>query len=102
MTKTFVAFFIATLFFAQQADAQKHNNTWVFGSSAGLEFNSSPPAATEKTSANGVQPPHYISSISDNSGSLLFYTDGFTVWNSAHEVVPKYLYRWPWSGYVMP
>ncbi len=92
------------LFLLQAAPAQKRYNVWAFGANAGLDFNTSPPTVLDTTNASAVgnTDPYYVSSICDRQGNLLFYTDGFTTWNKNHEVIPKYQYRWPWSGYVMP
>jgi gliding motility-associated-like protein len=68
------------LFFVPALQAQNDANTWYFGRFAGISFNQSPPVAltnseliTEEGSA----------SISDQNGSLLFYTNGLIVVNAA-------------------
>ncbi|MGN6801162.1 MAG: gliding motility-associated C-terminal domain-containing protein [Ginsengibacter sp.] len=43
-----------------------------------------------------------MSSICDNTGDLLFYTDGLTIWNSNNVVLKRYKDWWPWSKNVMP
>lgn len=96
----FLIFFI--LLIAYDGVAQKLNNTWAFGMFSGLNFNATPPEPLDSTNSQGVKIPYYISSISDKNGQLLFYTDGFRTWNGNHEIIPKYLFRWPWSGFVMP
>lgn len=54
------------------------NAIWYFGSYAGLNFNTSPPSLL----TNGfINNPDNVSSICDGTGSLLFYTNGSTVWN---------------------
>jgi hypothetical protein len=57
---------------------------WYIGYGVGLDFLSSPPGqlsggAMNVASANGT--------ISDPSGSLLFYTDGDKIWNAQHQVM---------------
>jgi gliding motility-associated-like protein len=88
--------------------AQKYNNVWIFGAKAGIDFNTNPPTPI-KSITSFPQPapfplelPYYISSVCDSGGSLLFYTDGVTVWNKSQKVVQRYLGRWPWSGLMMP
>lgn len=64
---------------------QGESNVWAFGSRAGLDF-------------SGVNPAFFISQLapgdgssaamSDASGQLLFYTNGFWVWNKDHKIMP--------------
>jgi hypothetical protein len=63
--------------------SQRANN-WFFGSSAGLSFNSNTVLPILGGQLNG---PDNASSISDQNGNLLFYTDGISVWNSQHLVM---------------
>ena len=64
--------------------AQNEANIWYFGENAGLDFNS----GTPMTLLDGaLDTAEGCASISDISGSLLFYTDGITVWNQNHDVM---------------
>jgi gliding motility-associated-like protein len=64
--------------------AQNEANIWYFGNNAGLDFNSgSPVALTDGQMAT----QEGCASIADASGSLLFYTDGQSVWNRNHAVM---------------
>jgi len=57
---------------------------WYFGSNAGITFNSGVPVAL----TNGALfTAEGVATISDNSGNLLFYTDGVTVYNRNHLVM---------------
>lgn len=94
-----VLFFI--LFLVSSTHAQKQNNVWVFGDSAGLNFNTSPPSPYPKAGVSGEK-PYYTSSICDKNGNLLFYTDGWKVWNNKNKTISKYMDRWPWSLQVVP
>jgi len=65
-----------------QAVAQLQNNIWYFGNGGGIDFNTSPP---------GIPPGGLLRTAegcavaSDpTTGTLLFYTDGTTVWNRNH------------------
>ena len=59
---------------------------WYFGDSAGIHFTPSGPVAD----ANGaISTSEGCASISDNSGNLLFYTDGTSVYNNQHTVMPN-------------
>lgn len=65
--------------------AQKQSCIWYFGQYAGLDFNSGLPVAL----TDGVLEIHGgSSSIADANGRLLFYTDGWNVWNRNHERMP--------------
>jgi hypothetical protein len=68
------------------ASAQdKTANIWCFGSYAGIDFNVSPPAAIPTSSLTGEG----CSSISDNNGNLLFYTNGVKVFDRQHNLMPN-------------
>ena len=59
-------------------------SNWYFGTNAGITFNSGAPVALTDgalTTTEGV------ATISDNSGNLLFYTNGITVWNRNHLIM---------------
>ena len=66
--------------------AQKESAVWYFGGKAGLDFNSGSPVAL----TNGqLVTKEGCATISNANGSLLFYTDGKTVWDSNHSVMPN-------------
>ncbi len=86
-----------------QSTAQKRNNVWVFGDSTGLNFNTNPVSRFKsKATAPTSDLPGYMSSICDKNGSLMFYTDGHTVWNRDNFVLPVYNKYWPWFSGVKP
>jgi gliding motility-associated-like protein len=64
--------------FAQQG------NIWYFGNGAGVDFNSGSPVAL---SGSVMSTSEGCTSIDDNNGDLLFYTDGTRVYNSNHVVM---------------
>lgn len=64
--------------------AQKEANIWYFGIYAGLDFNSGTPIAL---TGGQLQTEEGCATISDKDGSLLFYTDGTTIWNKMHNVM---------------
>src|SRR5690348_7747292 len=76
------------VFIGSNALAQKENNIWCFGNTAGLDFNSGSPVAFSgvQIAAGGQEG---CSSIADATGSLLFYTDGLSVWNKNHLQMPN-------------
>ena len=68
------------------SSAQNEGNIWYFGENAGLDFNSGFPIALTDGQLNTNEG---CASISDNNGDLLFYTDGMTVYNKNHIIMPN-------------
>src|SRR5258708_3864071 len=68
-----------------KAFAQKEMNNWFFGYNAGLDFNAGAPVFQSGSLRNWEG----CASISDRYGHLLFYTDGMTVWDRLHRVMPN-------------
>ncbi|WP_412985881.1 T9SS type B sorting domain-containing protein [Pontimicrobium sp. IMCC45349] len=68
------------------SSSQKEAAHWYFGEHAGLNFNSGAPQAITNGEINSSEG---CSVISNAQGDLLFYTDGVTVWNSNHSVMPN-------------
>ena len=68
------------------AAAQKEADKWFFGNFAGLDFSSGVPASLN---GSAIYTNEGCSSISDVAGNLLFYTDGITVWNQQHQIMPN-------------
>lgn len=60
------------------------STNWYFGNTAGLTFNSGSPVALTNGSLITIEG---VATISDNSGNLLFYTDGVTVYNRNHLIM---------------
>jgi gliding motility-associated-like protein len=76
----FILCIISTSSIAQQS------NIWYFGEFAGLNFNTTPPTALTDGKLNTQEG---CTSISDNNGNILFYTDGKTVYNRLHQPMPN-------------
>ncbi len=76
---------IILLFFFNSLSAQKEATHWFFGENAGLDFSSGSPVADTNGSLNTLEG---CTTISDVTGNLLFYTDGTTVWNKNHIIMP--------------
>ena len=66
--------------------SQKQASVWYFGHHAGLDFRSGEPVALTDGALNTNEGS---ASICDEAGNLLFYTDGVTVWNREHHVMPN-------------
>lgn len=78
--------FCALLFSVALLHAQKQNNQWRFGR-GGIDFNSRPPVNTPVAS---MLTQEGCASVADkNTGKLLFYTDGVTVWNAQDTPMPN-------------
>ncbi|CAM1360185.1 Gliding motility-associated C-terminal domain-containing protein [Tenacibaculum sediminilitoris] len=63
---------------------QKEANFWYFGKNAGLDFNSGAPISLQD---GLLSTDEGCSSISDENGNLLFYSDGIKVWTKNHELM---------------
>jgi gliding motility-associated-like protein len=69
------------------ATAQKEVYRWYFGYNAGINFNTSPPSLLTD---GQTYTREGVATICDAStGDLLFYTEGSTVWNAKHQVMPN-------------
>lgn len=66
--------------------SQPETNNWYFGVKAGLNFSSGNPVilTSGQTDCN-----EGVAAMSDSMGNLLFYTDGVTVWNKLHAIMPN-------------
>jgi hypothetical protein len=81
----FIAIFL--MITVNNANAQKRGNQWLFGGSAGLDFNSGSPVPI-LTSDMGA--PEGSASIADpTTGALLFYTNGGYVWDASNNYMPN-------------
>lgn len=78
-----ILFFLIILSFHVQG--QKYANNWVFGNSE-LNF-SGGSAEVTRTFAEHLN--RGMGVISDVNGALLFYTDGYSVWNKNHQAMPN-------------
>ncbi|WBX70564.1 hypothetical protein [Tenacibaculum retecalamus] len=64
--------------------SQKEANFWFFGRNAGIDFNNN----TVTSLNNGLlNTDEGCSSIADENGALLFYSDGINVWTKNHELM---------------
>ncbi|MBI1781155.1 MAG: gliding motility-associated C-terminal domain-containing protein [Sphingobacteriales bacterium] len=85
MLKTYTTF-ILVFISAISGYAQQEANIWYFGHNAGVDFSSGSP----KILTDGqINTDEGVASVSDSTGKLLFYTDGSTIWNAKHQVMPN-------------
>jgi gliding motility-associated-like protein len=67
-------------------------NIWYFGEGVGIDFNEVDgldPPPRSITSAHAMNAPNGTSTISDQNGEVLFYSNGSTVWNRENAVMPN-------------
>ncbi len=95
-----IALLIICLFCAYALKAQydlRENNTWVFGSTVSLDFNSGIPvySHTPVVMGGACTAPFVAvlyeasASVSDANGQLLFSTDGSFIWDRSHTKMPN-------------
>ncbi len=66
--------------------AQLESCKWVFGYGAGIDFTTGKPIAFTGSKIKTIEG---CASISNKDGNLIFYTDGVSVWNKNHELMPN-------------
>ncbi|QDO93947.1 T9SS type B sorting domain-containing protein [Formosa sediminum] len=71
--------------------AQYEAANWYFGENAGIHFNSNTGEVTALLDGR-IDTYEGSSSISDENGNLLFYTDGTTVYNKNHQIMESGLF----------
>lgn len=67
------------------AYGQDETANWYFGRGAGIQFNND--GSVTPLTDSKISTEEGCASISDESGNLLFYTDGITVFNHDHEIM---------------
>ena len=68
--------------------AQQEASNWYFGQNAGLKFNATDGSVAAVTNGQ-INTLEGCTSISSTDGRLLFYSDGQTVWNANHNIMPN-------------
>lgn len=74
------------LFFINLIFSQGEANIWYFGQNAGLDFNSGSPVVLSDGQMSAFEG---CATISNATGELLFYTNGISVWNKNHNIMPN-------------
>jgi len=83
MKKLLLLYLFITSFILQ---AQLETTHWFFSDQVGLLFESGSPVFE----ANGqITSEEGCATISDASGQLMFYTDGISIWNRNHQLMPN-------------
>jgi len=68
------------------AQVSKRADKWYFGYRAGLDFSSGVPGPVTDGALNTWEG---CATMCDDRGNLLFYTDGISVWNKQHALIPN-------------
>lgn len=87
MKKIFISCILSIVLFTANTNAQSvlnQSNIWYFNFNCGIDFNSGSPVSLNNGS---LYTNEGSTSISDSSGSLLFYTNGVTVYNANHQTM---------------
>lgn len=66
--------------------SQNEADNWYFGRNAGLSFATEPPTVLMDGQLNTTEG---CSTISDSDGNLLLYSDGSTIWDRNHVIMPN-------------
>ena len=78
--------FVLSLLVSTKTFSQRESANWYFGNLAGLTFNSGNPVPLND---GQLVTKEGCATISDTNGNLLFYTDGTTVWDRQHNIMPN-------------
>lgn len=82
-----ILWLVALLLTSEILTAQKQNNQWRFGYSGGVSFNAIPPVFVP---GSAISTGEGSASVADrNTGDLLFYTNGVSVWNAQNQLMPN-------------
>lgn len=86
--KKYIFAFVLLITASLGAHAQGEQRIWAFGVKGGLDFTTLSPLPAFTTT--NLFPGDYSSaSVCAATGQLLFYTNGFWVWNRYHEIMPE-------------
>lgn len=66
--------------------SQGENDNWYFGYKAAVNFSAVAPVALTNSAMSALEA---CGSVSDAKGNLLFYTDGITIWDRDHNIMPN-------------
>ena len=80
--------FVIFCFIGLNSIAQNEASNWYFGENSGINFNFFTGAVTSLSDGQ-INTREGCTSISNSNGDLLFYTDGSTVYNRFHDIMPN-------------
>ncbi len=79
-----IALITYLILFSVSSFAQKKTSVWYFGDNAGLDFKSGTPVAITD---GALSTREGCATICDDSGNILFYTEGTKVWDKNHQIM---------------
>jgi len=88
LKKQFLLSFFICLY-ALAVQAQKEENVWLCGINTGLDFNAGSPPDSIGAPGRFKASESVATYCDPNTGELLFYTDGDTVWNRNGAIMPN-------------
>ncbi len=80
-----ILFSILFIFTFSISYGQKETTNWFFGEHAGVNFSNKTPVPL----VGNLATREGCASISNDRGALLFYTDGSSIWNKNHDIMPN-------------
>ncbi|MEN8886782.1 MAG: T9SS type B sorting domain-containing protein [Winogradskyella sp.] len=83
-----IGFILLLLMSYASVFAQNEASYWYFGQNAGLRFDSQTGTVTA-ISDGQLSTLEGCTTISDENGNLLFYSDGQTIWDQDHNIMPN-------------
>lgn len=86
-----IIFIILSSLIGSSVFCQYSNANWVFGNNAGITFNQMTGGYPTAFSGSQVSTEEGIACISDENGTLLFYTDGYRLWDYNHVLITNTL-----------
>ncbi|MGC4104473.1 gliding motility-associated C-terminal domain-containing protein [Ferruginibacter sp.] len=89
MLRYIISLFLLVLFAQKELQAQnmqKEANVWYMGEYIGIDFNS---GTAVPLNDGQISTDEGVATISDANGNLLFYTDGRTIRNRLHQLMPN-------------
>jgi hypothetical protein len=84
--KQFITILLIIMSLVTNAQDWKRTMNWYFGDKAGLSFATNPPTPLLDGAMGAIEG---CAVISDTNGNLLFYTNGNSVWNRNHQLMPN-------------
>lgn len=88
--KHLIVWTFVLLMVAQYPAFAQYENVWVFGADAGFDFNGPTPTPIKTNTTSGTLGLTFgeaYGSVCDNTGQLLFYTEGFRVWDRQYNLM---------------
>lgn len=79
-------FLLSFLLLSGTLYSENESNIWYFGDGAGIDFNSGNAVVIHDSQMSASEG---CATICDQNGDLLFYTNGISIWNREHRIMPN-------------